>query len=259
MSVRRLSILCCVLAAATLAGCTFAGPSADEPDPEVLWEQYFVYDERLEDVNGERTSEASGGDETATETVRVHERPFVDYRTAVLEASDPDREGDVYVSNASRTWWYDGTTNEARFFAPDEPFESEEVRDARAEQAAEQRDHVRLEYGGTETVADRETHVLEVEARNESVAEGIAVLVGDTEFVYALETVESDEELLLAEARIYLDAEYGYPLKEEIVFDVPDEEAPRYTERFAEVSFNDGLEDERFAFEPPANATVEER
>ncbi|WP_255192365.1 LolA family protein [Natronobeatus ordinarius] len=258
MRSRRLSIFLCLLAVVVLAGCTFAETPSDEPDPDELWERTFVYDERLEDVTGERTSEATTNGETVSETVRVHERPFVDYRTEVLDSSNFDREGDVYVSNATITWWYDEGANAASYFQPDEPFGSEAVRDARAEQAAEQRDLVVLEYDGTETVADREAHVLVVEARNESVADGISLLVGDTEFVYALETVDPTESVGATEARVWLDAEFGYPLKEEVVFDVPGEEPYRYTERFETVSFNDGLEDEQFAFEPPADATVEE-
>lgn len=258
MHSRRLSVLFCLFVVVTLAGCTFAWTSTDEPDPEALWEQTFVYDDRLEDVHGERTNEVVADGVTTAETVYVQERPFVDYRSAVLESPRSDRNGDVYVSNGTMTWWYDAETNAASYFRPDDPFSSEEVREARAGQASEQRDLVTLEYDGTETVADREAHVLLVETRNESVTDGIGLLVGDVEFVYALETVDPAEELVVAEARIWLDAEYGYPLKEKVVFGVPGEEPYRYTERFEEISFNEGLEDDRFAFEPPPNATVEE-
>lgn len=254
MGSRHLAALCLLVA---LAGCTIAEPPTDEPDAEELWEQAFVYGEELDGVQGERTSEAVADGETVTETVRLHERPFVDYREEVLAASDPDREGELFVSNASRTWWYDPATEAASYYEPEEPFSSAEVEDARLEQATSQRELVELEYEGTDVVADREVHVLLVEARNESVAEGVGVLVGDTQFVYALETVDPSEELLVAETRLYLDAEYGFPLKEEVVFDVPGEEPYRYTERFETVSF-EAVADERFAFEPPANATVEE-
>ena len=242
-----------------IGGCVAVEPpTGDDPDPEALFESAYTYDERLEDVRGVRTTETAAGEETLTHRVEVHERPFVDYRSTVLESTDEAREGDVYVSNASTTWWYDASANAASYFEPDDPFENEEVRTARAEQVDQQRDLVTLEYGGTETVADRETHVLEIETREEAVADGIGVLVGDVEYVYALETVDPAEELVIAEARLWLDAEYGFPLKEQVVFDVPGEEPYRYTERFEEVSFNDGLSDERFAFEPPENATVEE-
>ena len=131
------------------------------------------------------------------------------------------------------------------------------MRTARADEADRQLEFYDLEYRGTETVADRETHVLDVTAKDEAVTDGLSVLVGDTEFVYALETVDPASELEVTEQTIWIDTEYEYPLKERVVAEGVDGEAYEFTERFETVTFED-VDDGTFAFEPPANATVEE-
>ncbi|SFC05210.1 Outer membrane lipoprotein-sorting protein [Halobiforma haloterrestris] len=286
MTVRRAAfVLCLLVVLVPLSGCivledvaddrsSTAGPGSesesDAPrdqssDPAAVFEGAFVHPENLDNVRGERTTTVTIGEpgdaETRTERVAVVERPYVEYRSEVLESSAPDRVGDVYVSNASVSWWYDPDGPSASYFPVEEPFDDEAVRADRAAQADRQSDRYDLEYLGTETVADREAHVLAVEAKNETVAEGISLLVGDTEFVYALETIDPTEELVADEQRLWIDAEYEYPLKEELVVSAEsgDSEADRYvmTERFETVTFNDGtVSDDTFAFDPPENATV---
>ncbi|RQH03115.1 LolA family protein [Natrarchaeobius oligotrophus] len=281
MTARKIVLVWCLLAVVVLlAGCSLVGPpSADEPrestqpgaevdtdpdpndpepDPAALFEAAFVHGDDLIDVSGVRTTEISDGDETATEVVSVAERPYVEYRSEILESTRTDRDGDVYVSNATSSWWYDPSANAARYYQSDEPFESDDVRAARAEQAERQLALYDLEYRGTETVADRETHVLAVEAKDEAVEDGISILVGDTEFVYALETVDPTEEVVVLEQRLWIDAEYDYPLKEELRFEGEDGERHTMVERFDEVTFNDDLPDDEFDYEPPENATISE-
>ena len=184
-------------------------------------------------------------------------RPYVEYRSEVLEADD-DRVGDVYVSNERGSWWYDPDENVATVYEVDEPYENDDVRDVRASEAERQADLYDVAYEGTDTVADREAHVLSAEATNESVAEGVSVLVGDTEFVYALETVDPSEELEVTSQTLWIDTEYEFPLKEEVVVDNPDGDDVVLTERFESVTFNGDVDDETFAFDPPENASVEE-
>ena len=244
-----------------VAGCQApAVPSTDgpdDPDPEAVFEAAFVHAEDLEAVSGERTTVVAAGDETRTERVTVTERPYVEYRSEVLESDEADREGDVYVSNATGSWWYDSTTNAVSVYEADEPYESDEVRTARADVAADQVEYYDLEYRGTETVADRETHVLDVTANEEVVTDGVSVLVGDTEFVYALETVDPTAELEVTEQTVWIDAEYEYPLKERVVGEDVDGEQYEFIERFETVTV-DEVDDETFTFDPPANATVDD-
>lgn len=251
-----------VAALALAAGCVAIGPLADEPpaedepDPEMLFDHAFVYDEDLQDVSGERLTTVEVADERRTELVAVDERPYVEYRSEVLDSSLPDREGDVYASNASTTWWYDATENAATYYEVEEPFDTDAVRDDRAERADDHREQYDLSYEGTGTIADREAHELRAELRNETVERGLSILVGDTEFVYALETVDPGEEFDVVEQRLWIDDEFGYPLKEQWISETPDGERVVYTERFESVSFNVGLADETFTFEPPADASV---
>ncbi len=245
-----------------VAGCQApAVPSTDgadgDPDPEAVFEGAFVHADDLEAVSGERTTFVSDGEATRTERVAVAERPYVEYRSEVRESDAVDRVGDVYVSNATGSWWYDPDANVASVYEADDPYENEDVRAARADEADRQVEFYDLEYRGTETVADREAHVLSVEAKEEAVTEGLSVLVGDTEFVYALETVDPTDELEVTEQTIWIDAEYEYPLKERVVAETADGGTAELTERFETVRFED-VDDGTFAFEPPANATVEE-
>lgn len=261
---RRWLVLLGMLSLVLVSGCvTVTSPPSDDPEPDApdsedLFESTFVYGDDLEDVSGEMTIEITGGDETVAETLRVHERPYVDYQEEVLETTDPDQEGSVFASNASGAWWYYPESSLAQYHEADEPFESDAVRADRAEMAEQHLEWYDLEYLGVEEVADRETHVLDVELREEAVDQGISVLVGDTEYVYALETVDAPDDFDVVEQTVWIDDEYEYPLKERLVFEI-DGERHVLTERFESVSFNDGLDDETFAFDPPENVTVESR
>ncbi|SEQ46057.1 LolA family protein [Natrinema salaciae] len=264
MTTRRLvAVLGIVLASVLLSGCVALDtpPDGDEGpdvDPEAVFEGAYVHADDLEDVQGNRTSEVTNGTVTVTERLRVHERPYVDERTEVLNASDPETIGNLYVSNATKNWFYYPDSQVAQYFEPDEPFESESVKANRTKMAERLLEQYDIEYRGTERVAGRETYVLDVEAKNETVEEGISAIVGDTKYVYAIETSSPRRELETVEQTLWIDTEYEYPLREKVVFEEPNGERIVLTERFESVSFNTGLEDETFAFEPPANATVQD-
>lgn len=261
---RKLSVVLSVLMLSVLlTGCTALPLSADddnesEADPEDVFEGAYVHADDLEDVEGNRTNTVTNGSATMMERVHVQKRPYVDERTEVLNASDPGRIGNLYVSNATKSWFYYPDSQVAQYFEPDEPFDNDAVREDRAEMAAQKLEQYDLEYEETEEIAGREAHVLEVEAKNETVEEGISAIVGDTEFVYALNTSNPKENLEAVEQRLWIDTEYNYPLKEKVVFEYPDGERIVMTETYESIRFNTGLEDETFAFEPPENATVQD-
>ncbi|SEH11586.1 Outer membrane lipoprotein-sorting protein [Natronorubrum sediminis] len=261
MASRRVAAAVCVLTLIlTLSGCvaleSISSQESEDPAPEDVFEGAFVHSDDLEDVEGIVTTTVTDGNETIEEREDRAERPYVEQRSETLESTDDDREGEVYVSNESMSWWYDSDAQAATYFESDEPFDTDEVRADRAEMADEQRDLYDLEYQGTETIADREAHVLDVEAKDEAVEAGLSILVGDTEYVYALETVDPDDELDVVEQTIWIDTEYAFPLKEHLVVDDPDGDRHELTERYETVSFNQDLGDETFDFEPPANTTV---
>jgi len=175
----------------------------------------------------------------------------------VLDSTEDDRVGDVYVSNATGSWWYDPDAETVTVYEPDEPYANSAVRESRAAEAERQRERYDLEYRGTETVADRETHRLEVDARNDSVTAGISVLVGDSEFVYSAVTTDAPDDLLVVEQTVWIDAEHDYPIKERVVVVDPDGERYVFTERYDTVTFDPDFDEDAFAFEIPPDADVE--
>lgn len=229
-------------------------------EPKALFESAFIHADELTAIEGiRRTTLEHDGETIVQESLRVQERPYVYYRHEVLDANESDRVGEMYVSNASGSWWYYPDENDVIAYEPDEPYNDEAVRADRAAQADRQTELYDLEYRGTETVADREGHRLEVTARNESVVAGISLFIGDTELLWSAATTDPADELQVIEQTLVIDAEYDYPLAERLVF--ADEQGERYvlTERYETVSFNPDLGDDEFAFDPPSNATVEHR
>ncbi|AGB32539.1 outer membrane lipoprotein-sorting protein-like protein [Natrinema pellirubrum DSM 15624] len=262
MTTRRLGVLLAVLAVGLLlTGCVaLEDPEngTDDPDPEAVFEGAYVHSEDLEDLRGVRRVEMTDGNRTVTEVLRIERRPYVDERSEVVEASDPVVVGNQYVSNGTDNWLYYPDAAVAQHFETDEQFDSEAVRSNRAEMAANVSSLYDLEYRGTDRVADREAHVLAVAAKNETVERDVSLIVGDTEFVYPLETDDPRDEIDVVEQRLWIDTEYDYPLKERLVYETPSGDRYELRMEYDSIAFNVGLEDERFAFEPPENTTVEE-
>lgn len=258
---RLLAVVVGLLAVVAVpAGCTAIGIGVcDDPDPEELFEAAFVHDDDLEVVHGERTTAVSGGNDTRTERIEVTERPYVTYRSEVLDSDVPQREGTQYVSNATGSWSYDPSADVVTAYEADAPYENDAVREARAQQAERQLEYYDLTYRGTRTIVDREAHVLDIEAKPETAETGISLFIGDSELIlYAVETVDPAEELTVVEQTVWIDAEYRYPLQERLVVEGPTGDRYEMTERFETVTFNTAIEDDRFVFDPPANATVQE-
>lgn len=83
------------------------------------------------------------------------------------------------------------------------------------------------------------------------------MLVGNTEFVVPLETATVETERGVLEWSLWIDSADDYPLKERLVYEGANGERHELHMEYETVPFNTGLEDERFAFEPPENTTVE--
>ncbi len=91
-----------------------------------------------------------------------------------------------------------------------------------------------VSYEGTATVDGRTAHVLDLTPRGE--ADGEFATLGQT---------------------LYLDTEHLYPLRQRMSYRVGGN-TTTYTVTYRNVSFGDDVAPDRFAFDPPANATVEE-
>lgn len=214
------------------------------------------------------------GNQTNRTVQRVWMRPGTgEMRAEVLEGPGPD----LTVSNGSVTWLYDHTENNVtrldtsgsgtQVSMQGERIErlftrlnvSREARDASKEAEitpsaaplpsvpggqsvstptpeASRADEYGVHYEGTDTVSGREVYVVTV--RPKAVDEDAAVL-------------EDYEQTM------YVDTEWFYPLKVHTEW-TGDNRSVEMSMTYRNVTFEPGLDDDRFEFEPPENATVVE-
>ncbi|MEY7848825.1 DUF4367 domain-containing protein [Natrarchaeobius sp. A-rgal3] len=218
-----------------LAGCTAAPITGDDVDAAEVVEKVEQRHDEIEDVHGVQQTTVDDGEEVTTTTAEVWEKPPNQYREEVLSSTaDYTEEGDTTVADGTQVWSYTADDDTVRTFEFEDDaalgatgFEDEELVD-------EYLEAFDVEYDGTETVADREAHVLRLtpsEDGDENVAE-----------VY--------DEIVL-----WIDDEYWYPLKQQAEMDT-EEHSMAVTITFEEIEFNAGVEDDRFAFDPPEDAEV---
>lgn len=222
-----------LVALVTLAGCS--GALLGSEDPEEIAEQVQERHDAIEDVHGVQTMSIDGPERGGNMTMEVWESPPDQARQEVLsvagDLTQADSSGDVVVQNGSTTWYYDSATNEVTRMNISSDLTGNDMVDG--DTIERLLDEFDVSHAGTETVADRETHVLELSPANES-GSGMA-------------TYE--------DAKIWVDSEYWYPLQYEVSLSL-DNETTTVSMAYEEVSFNEGIPDERFQFEPPEDAEV---
>ncbi|QSW98517.1 LolA family protein [Haloterrigena alkaliphila] len=118
-------------------------------------------------------------------------------------------------------------------------------------------DQLEARVGGEATLDGRSVYRVRFDPPpSETVERSIGVLVGNTEFVIPLETEErEDSELQQSVERIdvWFDRETLFPVKQVVETDEADFDAVSTS-----LSLNEPVDDELFAYEPPADALVEE-
>ncbi|UTF52571.1 LolA family protein [Natronosalvus rutilus] len=251
-----------VLAAIALvvicAGCTVAISGETQPDGETLLEEAVTADD-VPPLTGERTVTFADSAGTYETTERVWERPSSRMRTEVIDSVgfEENHEGGIAVRNGSTLWLTDGETDNVTTYDLETESESESETDDEARLLEERLDRYDVTYEGTETVANRTTHVVSVEPKETTVDRGIGVLIGDTRYVYPLET-SAYEETDFEGGTFWIDDEYGYPLAMQGTYtDVDGTELEVITE-FDSVTFEADLEAE--LFDPPVeNDTDDEQ
>ncbi len=197
------------------------------PDADALLEAATEAESSVETVQGIQTITMDDGTETVTTTQEVWERGPDQYRADIVEADDPEPI-DVIVSDGSTMWMYDEDDNEAvRMELGFDQADQEALNDGFVEAFTNDTD-VTIE--GTDTVADRDVYVLE--------------LTGD------------GDDALYESATLWIDQETDYPVKQEITPTVG--ESVTTTTAFEEVAFDEEIDDEVFAFEPPEDAEIRE-
>jgi len=128
-------------------------------------------------------------------------------------------------------------------------------------------------YLQTEDVDGRETYVVELrpDPDADDAAGAITLLVGEREFELAVgeadgggagsESAESDDAAASGTTTWWIDAETGYPIKERVELGDPAdlETRPRtLTTTYTNVTVDEPIPDDRFAFDPPPNTDVYE-
>ncbi|MWG36851.1 LolA family protein [Halomarina oriensis] len=217
----------CLAALLVTSGCMATGPVED--DTVQSYAQQF--EQEMNDLDGftaTRTTTVTYDGENTTSTDEVWVRPGTGEMRAETVAPD-ERTGDVVVRTMNTSWSYDASENSAYsidFSESDLPRTN--GFGYRLDDIAEQSN---VSYAGTEELDGETVHRIEFAATNTGVANSnVTVWVdADTRFPVKLhQTVESDDVDMAI------------------------------TIRYDDVELNPGIDDDRFTFEPPANATVEE-
>lgn len=257
---RHLLVALALLAAVTLAGCGLLfgddGSGTGLPDGEEAAEQYLSLDGYEATAHYEYSD---GTDRRARIQVDVG-----GHNSRVEWLAPPRVAGNVNVYNGSTLVRYNATTNEyARISTEDLDFFREGanriegvVDNARAE------GQTTVEgppAGGAplpEVPAGERSSGAGNEARFEVTYEGTETVAGREAHVISYEAVEDTSEGVI-EQTVWLDTEHFITLKSRQVSRFDGNEST-YTFRLSNVSFDPGLTDADFRFDPPPGATLNE-
>lgn len=237
MRFRRTLLVCTVAFLLLSAGClgSIAPGDGDDADTESsldadeLVEKAQSAESTVDSMQGTMEMTMDDGDETQSVTYEFWQRSSDAVRMEVVEADGVLGTPSLMVINGSVTWTYDEETNRAMKldlgFSPSELTEfGEELNKAAFEGMAAER-------VGMDTVDDRSATIVKLTGN------GSATFMPD-------------------EVTLWIDDETYYPLKQEMTMSSPSNVTTTMTMTFADVTFDAEISDERFTFEPPADAEV---
>lgn len=237
-----------------LAGCGLLASEAPElPDGDTAVQQY----EDLDAYSATVVTEFTHGNETNVTEGTIVARPGTGQYYQEIRPTGQDG-GITMISNGTVTWLYDEAENEVTRLStgPGIDYERDQIR--RTINRAQEDDETvpmvpsapvaptaggetgdatldlgpaTVEYEGVEHVGDREAHVISMDAADEA----------DGEYTQTL----------------YLDTEWFVQLRMEMRTTL-DDEPVEMSYRVEDVDFDPDIDDDRFEFEPPADATIEE-
>lgn len=249
--------LAIILAVSLVAGAIYVGGfGADEPDSDKLVKDVLDGSDGFETITGTRHKEIvtqnDGNVSVTSVTEKVWLRPPDQQRREII-SSDGYQDvtaGDVRVINGSTLQWY---WTEGERMVVDDEWEPDvgqfDVRHAEED--------YETEYVGTDTVAGRETHVVEITpSDNSSVQAALTLHVGDNDLDVTTVTVaDANETNVSYTTTWWIDTETGYPLKERIESNANTWSRNRTTV-YQEVTFDAEIPDERFTINPPDGTFV---
>lgn len=260
-----------LIVGAMIIGTVFVGASAgdvftDDPDPDELVEAVVTAPHEFDTLEGIRTREITVKkvDPERSMTSRIEETVWLDLpnrsRTDVTAAHATPRtaNGDVLLINGSTLKRYKA---EGEVMVVDRNWES-------GQQPLESDillDDYETEYRGTETIAGRDTHVVEITpAPNGSVKAALTFHLGSSNFGVMTVRGDRDENQSYSYTTTWwIDIEMMYPIKERIEWKPTDpQEHPENVEskirtyKYESITFNDSIPADRFTFTPPNGTEV---
>lgn len=262
---RTLAVVVLLLCGAAVIG-VVSEESSDQPDPEAL-----VADAATElesaSVEGVRTDRVADREGSARTTIAIAEDPPDQLRVELLDHEDAqqnttkssDRPATVRVHNQTDAWRYYESQNEVVTSSLEGGyFLSNTARFGIVN--ADRIDQYEFTYRGTTSVADRQTHVVEIEPSESFYAElSVDLGAGEGGYSRSIATV-GDEEWHVAEETWWIDDDTGYPVKQELrLLDEDDDEVAVQTRTYEELTVNASIDAEQFTFEPPDDAEVFDR
>ena len=210
-----------------------------------------------ESIEGVRTETVERNGERETQTVAVNEDPPDQSVIAVLNASS-NRTWDRIVINHSEMWRYDESENRALYSETEGYWLSETL--TFGTNVLEVQEVYEVAYAGTETVADRDAHVVELTPPDDVVAElSVDVRAGDTEHHLSLFEADADETWYLTAETWWIAVDSEYPVKQRIEWMNEEGESVATTTRtYEELAVGVDHDEDTFTFEPPADAEITE-
>lgn len=240
--------------------------TSTEPDAEALVEDVLAGNDDVETIQGTRTTKTKikGVDKdeprytTLTEDVWI--RPPDEKRTEVVATENHNTfsGGDIRVYNSTLRQWY---WDDRELMVVDDDWESgshiEEFRTSPFEQYD-------VEYLSTESITDRETHVVEITpAENASVQGALTLHLGGQEFDIQTVGGPTDEGNVSYSTTWWIDPETNYPVKERVKTEHhnPRETASSreyriQTTTYEEITYDNDIPDGTFLIDPPEGAAV---
>lgn len=235
MAFRRALLVCTVVTLLLFAGCMGAlspdDGSETEPESESLEADELVEKSQsakssIDSITGTMTTTITDGEDQLESTYEVWIRPPGETRMELVDRDGTAGQPSVMVVDGSTTWMYNEGENRAvRMDGGSDPAALVGV----GEELASGYGDMDAERVGSDTVADRPVTVVEV-------------------------TTNASSEFVPEKMTLWIDDETYYPLKYE--FAVAGYSDVTMTVAFEKFDPDADLSDDRFAFDPPADARV---
>jgi outer membrane lipoprotein-sorting protein len=232
----------------------FAAPeAADSPSPEQLVLE-AVESTNNESIQGVRTEVFQRADQFEMVTVEVTEAPPTRTRIEVIDTIQADGQSDLTVINGSTRWQYYQEQQQAIQTRTASPLQ-------RSTQFGPDTDQLLneyvVEYEGTETVEDRQTHVVELTPpKPRNVELSLDIQTGNSEYEFQLQDA-SRGQWYVTEQTWWIDTETSYPVKKRIEWtDQNGETIATTIQKYHELTVGADIDEDAFGFEPPEGVNV---